>query len=294
MFKRKLNQISSTASKRNIYAALGVVLITGIVGYALTMTLAAGQTASIEAEQNVAGGATVADDVTASGGKALQYAAATDGGEPGGIGRPLKIMPLGDSITDGYSTPGSYRPTLWQLLVEQDGLEIDFVGSLQNGPGSLPDKDHEGHSGWKIDQLEGNIAGWLNTYEPDVILLHIGTNDLIQGASGSQAAQRLDTLVSTIFASKPDVTLLAASLIPLRTDGDWNQAPWQQFNDAVPGIVDKYKGQGYKVQFVDMAAEAGLTLGSPDIPDGVHPGAGGYSKMAEVWYPAIKTVYETF
>lgn len=294
MFKRKLNQISSTASKRNIYAALGVVLVTGIVGYALTMTLAAGQTASIEAEQNVTGGATVVDDATASGGKALQYAAATDGGESDGIGRPLKIMPLGNSITDGYGTPGSYRPTLWQLLVEQDGLEIDFVGSLQNGPASLPDKDHEGHSGWKIDQLEGNIAGWLNTYEPDVILLHIGTNDLIQGVSGSQAAQRLDALVSTIFATKPDVTLLAASLIPLRTDGDWNQAPWQQFNDAVPGIVDKYKGQGYKVQFVDMAAEAGLTLGSPDIPDGVHPGAGGYSKMAEVWYPAIKTVYETF
>jgi len=36
------------------------------------------------------------------------------------------------------------------------------VGSLSNGPNSLGDKDHEGHSGWRIDEIASSINGWLN------------------------------------------------------------------------------------------------------------------------------------
>ena len=41
----------------------------------------------------------------------------------------LKIMPLGDSITDGYDVPGGYRTALWQKLTER-GYILDFVGSM--------------------------------------------------------------------------------------------------------------------------------------------------------------------
>jgi lysophospholipase L1-like esterase len=206
--------------------------------------------------------------------------------------RKLKIMPLGDSITDGFNAyPGAYRPALWKKLVTTDGYELDYVGSLRNGDSSLPDKDHDGHSGWRIDEINGSIGGWLNTYDPDVILLHIGTNDIFQDASASVMTSRLDTLLNTIFSRKPDVTILVASLIPLRDNGTWNGQVWQQFNQSVPGTVNKYKNQGREVIFVDMATRSGLTQGSPDLPDGVHPSASGHAKMADVWYPAVKPLF---
>ena len=56
--------------------------------------------------------------------------------------------------------PGGYRINLWQRLAA-GGYTVDFVGSGFNGPASLGDHDHEGHSGWRIDQLDANIVGWL-------------------------------------------------------------------------------------------------------------------------------------
>src|SRR3954453_11137248 len=72
----------------------------------------------------------------------------------------VRVMPLGDSITDGFTVPGGYRIGLWQKFVA-GGFPVDFVGSLSNGPAELGDHDHEGHSGWRIDQIDANIVNWL-------------------------------------------------------------------------------------------------------------------------------------
>ncbi|MET1073917.1 MAG: hypothetical protein ABWY11_14825, partial [Umezawaea sp.] len=58
----------------------------------------------------------------------------------------VRVMPLGDSITDGYNVPGGYRINLWQRMAAA-GQTVDFVGSGVNGPAALGDHDHEGHSG---------------------------------------------------------------------------------------------------------------------------------------------------
>jgi lysophospholipase L1-like esterase len=94
------------------------------------------------------------------------------------VAAPIRIMPLGDSITFGMgSTTGSgYRAELWRRLVEQSGYGVDLVGSARTG--TLPDIDHEGHSGWTIAQLSDSVDGWLAAATPDVVLLHIGTNDV--------------------------------------------------------------------------------------------------------------------
>src|SRR4051812_26294377 len=67
----------------------------------------------------------------------------------------VRGVPLGDSITDGVPIPGAYRIGLWQRFVS-GGYKVDFVGSLFNGPATLGDHDHEGHSGWRIDQIDAN------------------------------------------------------------------------------------------------------------------------------------------
>ena len=102
----------------------------------------------------------------------------------------VKIMPLGDSITYGEhsSTGGGYRLPLWNELVAR-GTHIDFVGSMRNGPPGF-DAENEGHRGWEIAQITSHIINWLIAYRPDIILLHIGTNDIIKNDNLGQAPAR--------------------------------------------------------------------------------------------------------
>ncbi|WP_246238649.1 fibronectin type III domain-containing protein [Acrocarpospora corrugata] len=191
----------------------------------------------------------------------------------------VRVMPLGDSITDGLTVPGGYRINLWQRVVS-GGYTVDFVGSGFNGPASLGDHDHEGHSGWRIDQIDANIVNWLRTYTPRTMLLHIGTNDMFQNPSGAPA--RLATLIDRITTNAPNTELFVATIIPL----SGADAAVRTFNAAIPGIVQTRASAGRRVHLVEMYS----ALTTADLADGVHPNAGGYNKMAAVWYNALQSV----
>ncbi|WP_405609357.1 ricin-type beta-trefoil lectin domain protein [Streptomyces sp. NBC_01508] len=192
----------------------------------------------------------------------------------------VRIMPLGDSITHGYNVPGGYRVNLWQHLAT-GGYTVDFVGSQFNGPPELGDHDHQGHSGWRIDQLRSNIDGWLATSDPRTVMLQIGTNDVNQNYDVANAPARLSDLIDRILQQKPRIELFVATITP-ESNPDL-EARVKTFNAALPGIVD---GKGPQVHLVDM--HKALTVA--DLADGVHPNAGGYAKMATVWYDALRSV----
>jgi lysophospholipase L1-like esterase len=195
----------------------------------------------------------------------------------------VRVMPLGDSITEGTQVPGGYRIGLWQRLAA-GGYRVDFVGSQYNGPGNLGDHDHEGHPGWRIDQIDANIAGWLNQYQPHSVLLHIGTNDVLQNYNVSGAPGRLSTLIDHITATAPTAEVFVAQITPLANSGQENAV--RTFNAAIPGIVQSKAGAGKHVHLVDMHS----ALTASDLTDGIHPTAAGYDKMAAVWYSALRSV----
>jgi lysophospholipase L1-like esterase len=195
----------------------------------------------------------------------------------------VRVMPLGDSITDGITVSGAYRTGLWQRFVS-GGYKVDFVGSLFGGPATLGDHDHEGHSGWRIDQIDANVAGWLRTYTPHTVLLHIGTNDVIQNYNLAGAPSRLSALIDHITANAPTAEVFVATIIPLANAGQ--EANARTFNAAVPGIVQGKAAAGQHVHLVDMHS----ALTTADLADGVHPNATGYDKMAATWYTALKAV----
>ncbi|MEO0768551.1 MAG: hypothetical protein AAFY72_03825, partial [Cyanobacteria bacterium J06649_4] len=98
---------------------------------------------------------------------------------------PLKIVALGDSITDALEGYNSYRRDLWNALT-QAGYNVDFVGTRNTARGNTPfpdstfDPDHEGRSGWRIDEVvngrggNNSLTNWLNSYTPDIALVHLG------------------------------------------------------------------------------------------------------------------------
>jgi lysophospholipase L1-like esterase len=103
-------------------------------------------------------------------------------------GQSVKIMPMGDSLTSGYRQYVSYRYDLWFDLLDA-GFDVDFVGSAITTEGSpnldwYPqylttfDRDHDGYSGYRSDQL-AEIARLVSArHQPDIVLLWAGVNDI--------------------------------------------------------------------------------------------------------------------
>ena len=196
---------------------------------------------------------------------------------------PVKIMPLGDSITHGVGASGGYRLELKDLLVPA-GYSFDFVGSRNSGPYEIEDRQHEGNSGYKIHDIAAIARNRVTTYRPDIVLLVIGTNDVWTDYELDSAPARLGGLIDTIVDAAPAASVIVGSIPPLADSLDDAQA--RTYNAAVPGVVQARADAGKKVSFVDMYGA--MTLA--DLYDGVHPNADGYFKMADVWRPALEAI----
>jgi len=203
----------------------------------------------------------------------------------------IRIMPLGDSITYGQPIPGGYRYPLYVALTNA-GYNVNYVGTQSgNATNLLPEINHEGHSGWKISDpsigLYENILGWFGAIaDPDVILLHIGTNDDNGSTTFTNAVERLDALITRMAVAKPNAHIIVTTLLKRSSN---YAAITNYFNPFVPGKCAAQAALGRRVTFLDMHASLELT----DLVDGVHPNAIGYAKMAAAWLPAITNVIST-
>ncbi len=198
---------------------------------------------------------------------------------------PVRIMPLGDSITQGDSDHDTYRRPLWKSLVA-DGYDVDFVGSLNaNHRGAPPhsdfDRDHEGHWGWRVDEILEWIPGWTEAAEPDVVLIHVGSNDVFQNESIDSTIDELSQLIVGIRESRPEVTLLLAQIIPTRNGG--TNARIRELNARIAQLASS------NVIVVDQ-----FTGFDPETQtyDGVHPNADGEIHLSDRWLEALEDVLQ--
>jgi lysophospholipase L1-like esterase len=217
-------------------------------------------------------------------GAALPAAAATTGARaaaaPAATATALRLMPLGDSITWGYASPSGngYRGYLYNDLAAE-GHAQDFVGSLRGG--TMSDPDNEGHSGWRIDQIAGIADSVLAAYQPNVVTLEIGTNDLNGNYQVSTAPDRLRSLIDQITRDVPTTTVLVGTVI-VSTSGT-EEAVRPGFNAALPAIVQGEQAAGKHVSLVDMSA-----VTTADLADQLHPNDNGYRKMADAFNAAVQ------
>jgi lysophospholipase L1-like esterase len=195
----------------------------------------------------------------------------------------VRVMPLGDSITWGVGSPttSSYRRPLANLLTGQSRYAVNFVGSQASG--SLPDLSNEGHSGYTIDQIRAGIDGWMAGARPDVVLLHIGINDINRGIDVPNAPDRLMALVDRIFANKPGVTLLVMGPIPT-TPG--LEAQVTTFNSRVRALEGSQQQAGNKFRYVEPPA-----LTAAQLPDRLHPNDEGYQRMAQAFHGPLDRAF---
>ena len=136
---------------------------------------------------------------------------------PGADRVAVRIMPLGDSLTESSHGYASYRYWLWKAL-EERGLEVDFVGSMRGVYMGTPrfddfDPDHEGHSSWTTANVRDHVEAWVADSDPEVVLLLLGTNDGARDVPGTLA--NLTAIIETLRAQRGDVAVLLGLLPPV-------------------------------------------------------------------------------
>jgi lysophospholipase L1-like esterase len=208
---------------------------------------------------------------------------------------PVRILLIGDSITEGFSSSVAYRRYLDGMLRRQGHL-IDFVGSRNkhNDNRAEPDSyeydvDHEGHWGRNSDWLAQHVAGLLTHEVPDVAVIHMGTEDIVSGDGTSDVLtdriiENIDTVISALRSRKGTVKIVLAKIIPMQ--GKTNEVNLLNLKIAQYSktsalahspIVVADQHTGFSVEF-DLAN------------NGPMPNATGAKKMARVFAGAISSL----
>ena len=235
-------------------------------------------------------------------------------------GAITRIMPLGDSITQGITSgvadetfQVSYRKALYDKLKVAGYVVNDeiFVGTLMSGESVADfDPDHEGHPGWTANEIvdgrigspaAGKLDEWLIAEEPNIILLHIGTNDISGNNEDWNEVEDILVVIDDYeFTSGKAVWVILSRIIERGCDPYLPPCPkspqTNNFNNDVEDFVFfPRQAGGDKIVLVDMQNGAGLNYNrwdmGGDMWDDVHPFETGYTKMADLWYSALMGIF---
>jgi acyl-CoA thioesterase-1 len=196
-------------------------------------------------------------------------------------------MAIGDSITQAEGSRSSYRRPLDHLLVD-GGYDVDLVGRVtgafqESGGFTDYDQDHEGQWGRRTDEILAQAGEILTAAVPDVALVHLGTNDVLQGQSVESTVAELDALVGALRAANPSVTVLLAQILPTASQGE----AIPSLNAAIAELASVRSTAGSPVVAVDQ--HTGFSPAT-DTYDGIHPNEAGEQKVAARWFDALVTV----
>jgi lysophospholipase L1-like esterase len=222
---------------------------------------------------------------------------------PAQAGESVSVMPLGDSITAG-TAPGGYRKFMVEKLAGTYGLTVTTLGTQTDPAMTDSQRAHEGHGGWRLDQLDDNLLGvdpvdasahggyWLHgghgtgrgDIRPKFIVVMAGINDINQmigndktkpmsqrsAAVFTTVEDRLKKLVGTLTTELPDTTILLGGCIPYNNG---------LLNDQLTGATAANRAAWAKDDGVSEKQEAGVN----------HWVIGFNKWIRETYVPSLKT-----
>lgn len=195
----------------------------------------------------------------------------------------LRLMPLGGSITYGVgSSDGTgYRKSLLELL-QRYGIHARMVGSRKDG--SMPNNDHEGWRGFRIDQIKSKARKSVERVCPDIFMVNAGSNDCLQSFEIDKAGKRVGNMLDYLWFACPDSTVLLSTLL-INADKHTNSTVIS-FNEQYRALAKQKLFEGKRIILVDMYPSE-----EPDIRglyDGIHPDNENYDKMSRLWFRGIQ------
>ncbi|RWA08970.1 hypothetical protein EKO27_g6118 [Xylaria grammica] len=135
------------------------------------------------------------------------------------------------------------------------GNPVNFIGSRRLG--AFKDNDLEAYPDNRIDQIHDHATRIVPSTKPNVIVLHVGSNDCVQKHDTANAGKRVRDLITYLFKTSPQATIVISTLL---------------------------------AKTAEMHCEQGLPdrpLPADISPDGTHPFDHGYRMMADIFFSAF-------
>lgn len=224
---------------------------------------------------------------------------------------PLKIMAVGDSITDDCVYNGAWRLFL-QPLLETNGYAFTFVGRQTSVPsGSFTQTLHEGYCGAVIappgvfaahqysltnNYLENIVPDALTNVTPDLVLVLIGANDIGRGRDpGVTATNDIPHLLDLIFSNAPNANVILAKITTMRSASNIGGLNYGTYASNVPvynawlqRVVNQRRAAGQNVFLADMFSV--VDYSTMFNSDHLHPNALGLQTVAGEWLTRIQSI----
>jgi lysophospholipase L1-like esterase len=222
----------------------------------------------------------------------------------------LKIMAVGDSITDDCSVNGAWRQYL-QPLLETNGYAFTFVGRYSSlASGTFTKVKHEGICG-SVIAAPGMMTSSVHDYSgpntylqltlmnalinviPDLLLVYVGVNDIGRGRNPYVVAtNHLPALLDSIFAKAPAANVVVTKVTTLRL-ANVSSPPYMNystnipiFNTAVQTMVNARRALGQNVFVADIFSAVDPATGLQS--DQLHPNAAGLKAIAREFLSRIE------
>ena len=182
------------------------------------------------------------------------------------------ILVLGDSLSDGFQLKRSEAyPALIANKLRDAGLNLQVTNASATG----------GTTEGGLERLPAHLKRKI-----DIFVLELGINDAFRGVPVEQIQNNLQQIIDRVKARNPDVRVVIAGMqLPNYGADDYVSAFGKMF-----GELATKNGAALVPYLLDgVAGDPSLNL-----PDGIHPNAGGQKILAEnVWRVLEPIVRET-
>ncbi|MGX4695386.1 GDSL-type esterase/lipase family protein (plasmid) [Streptomyces sp. JNUCC 63] len=237
----------------------------------------------------------------------------------------IRVMVVGDSISQGHEGDYTWRYRLWQWF-QENNVSVDFVGPYhgtftpdQPSPPKPPlfvgekpadqgirvdggyaagvafDSDHFAHWGRQAAQIKGDIRRQVEIYQPDLVLLAAGFNDLgwfVSDENGTLAS--VETIIDQARAAQPGVDFAVAT-VPHRSKiggRDDLITKTDNYNRLLANAAPRWSKAISQVEVVDW--QNGYSCAPAACPaayDGLHPNAFGEYQLAIAFEQTLHDQY---
>jgi len=207
----------------------------------------------------------------------------------------INLLTLGDSRVEGErGSHESYRYELWKLLVTNN-WDVDFIGS-RSDEGDYErfqtlcfDRDHEGTGGAMTTDILRTLSTTNFEYTPEVVLLGIGGNDLLDGGQAAEPIiSNISQIIDDLRALNSSVIILLEQIAPGHSSIMTEELTknFLQFNEAIGELALSKADSLSPLIAIDMARDWNDSY----MPDEVHYNEAGAKLIAERYYQAFEQI----
>ena len=188
-----------------------------------------------------------------------------------GVGQPLRILAIGDSLTQGYGLPpGTEFPARLERALKARGLNVTVINAGVSGETSAG-------GAARIDWL---LADAQN--RADAAILERGANDGLRGLSAAEMEKNLDAMLAKLKAR--NIPVLFAGMKAPRNFGERYAA---EFDGVFPKLAARHGALFYPFFLEGVVLDRSLMQ-----PDGIHPSPAGVDAIVSRMTPLAERLVQ--